>query len=193
MILFKHFVIIFYISFPFYREEIRQEIQSLKKQYQTEKKIKDEQLEKKMNKDSKGKNLKVEGDDNELIKNFIEEKEKYEKLKTKIPKKGASREDFTLSLLKKFRSKLDAIKQKHDEDENAEDKIDDTVVEKEIQGDDWLCHTLRFQDDAPILAKDASTKGDDWYDVYDPRNPLNKRKRKENNGNRSHSSNKRTR
>lgn len=165
----------------------------MKKQYQTEKKLKDEQLEKKMNKDSKGKNLKVDADDNELIKNFIEEKEKYEKLKTKIPKKGPSREDFTLSLLSKFRSKLDAIKQKREEEEKAEDEVDETVVEKEIQGDDWLCHTLRFQDDAPILAKDASTKGDDWYDVYDPRNPLNKRKRKENCSSRSHSSNKRTR
>ncbi|KAM7356547.1 spliceosome-associated protein CWC27 homolog [Cochliomyia hominivorax] len=170
------------------REEIRQEIQSLKKQYQTEKKIKDELLEKKLKKDSKDKHLKADVDDNELIKNFIEEKEKYEKLKTKIPKKGPSREDFTLSLLSKFRSKLDAIKQKKEDDEQNEDKIDDTIVEKEIQGDEWLCHTLRFQDETPILAKDASTKGDDWYDVYDPRNPLNKRKRKENSRSRSNNS-----
>ncbi|KNC27162.1 hypothetical protein FF38_13849 [Lucilia cuprina] len=170
------------------KEEIRQEIQSLKKQYQTDKKIKDEQLEKKMQKDTKRKV--VEGEDNELIKSFIEEKQKYEKLKTKIPKKGPSREDFTLSLLSKFRSKLDAIKQKREEDnEECEEKIDELEVEKEIQGDDWLCHTLKFQDDAPILAKDASTKGDDWYDVYDPRNPLNKRKRKElAGGSRSHGS-----
>lgn len=44
-------------------------------------------------------------------------------------------------------------------------------------GDDWLSHTLRFEDKAPVLAKDASTKKDDWYDAFDPRNPLNKRKR----------------
>lgn len=144
-------------------------------------------LEKKSNKDTKGKLDKTESDDNELIKNFIEEKEKYEKLKTKIPKKGSKdREDFTLSLLSKFRSKLDALKQKKETDqEEIVEKVDETVVEQEIKGDDWLCHTLKFQDEAPILAKDASTKGDDWYDAYDPRNPLNKRKRKEAGGSRS--------
>lgn len=168
-----------------YREEIRQEIQTLKKQYQTDKKIKNELLERNIQKESKDKSIKADVDNNELIKNFIEEKEKYEKLKIKIPKKGALREDFTLSLLSKFRTKLDGIKQKKDEQEQNDNKIDETIVEKEIQGDDWLCHTLRFQDDTPILAKDASTKGDDWYDVYDPRNPLNKRKRKESGGNRS--------
>lgn len=138
-----------------------------------------------MQKDSKGKPSKPDGEDNELIKSFIEEKEKYEQLKTKIPKKGPSREDFTLSLLSKFRSKLDAIKQKREEDNEDNLEGNDVDVEKEIQGDDWLCHTLRFQNDTPILAKDASTKGDDWYDVYDPRNPLNKRKRKETNDNRN--------
>lgn len=147
-----------------------------------------------MQKDSKEKAKKLEHDNNELIKSFIEEKEKYEGLKAKIPKKGTSREDFTLSLLSKFRSKLDALKQKREEDERddvdeASSKVDDNVVEKEIQGDDWLCHTLKFKEDVPVLAKDASTKGDDWYDVYDPRNPLNKRKRKEGVG-RSESQNK---
>lgn len=38
-------------------------------------------------------------------------------------------------------------------------------------------HTLRFEDKGAVLAKDASTKGDDWFDIYDPRNPINKRKR----------------
>ncbi|XP_061390225.1 spliceosome-associated protein CWC27 homolog [Musca vetustissima] len=176
------------------KEEIRQEIQSLKKQYQSEKRQKDEELEKKMQKDSKEKAKKMEHDNNELIKSFIEEKEKYESLKAKIPKKGASREDFTLSLLSKFRSKLDALKQKREDPEQEDievesDKVDDNVVEKEIQGDDWLCHTLKFKEEVPVLAKDASTKGDDWYDVYDPRNPLNKRKRKEANA-RSDSQNK---
>lgn len=170
------------------KEEIRQEIQSLKKEYQTDKKIKSEMLEKKANIDPKGKQAKTESDKNELIKNFIEEKEKYEKLKTKIPKKGSKdREDFTLSLLSKFRSKLDALKQKKETEPEdiVEIVVDETVVEQEIKGDDWLCHTLKFQDEAPILAKDASTKGDDWYDAYDPRNPLNKRKRKEAGGSRS--------
>lgn len=142
-----------------------------------------------MEKDAKEKAVKANHDNNELIKNFIEEKVKYETLKSKIPKKGSSREDFTLSLLSKFRSKLNALKQTQNEDEEddnieevetvPEANLDDSQVEKEIEGDDWLRHTLRFKESVPILAKDASTKNDDWYDVYDPRNPLNKRKRKE--------------
>jgi peptidyl-prolyl cis-trans isomerase SDCCAG10 len=38
---------------------------------------------------------------------------------------------------------------------------------------------LKFEDEAPVLAKDANTKGDDWFEIYDPRNPLNKRRREE--------------
>lgn len=42
-------------------------------------------------------------------------------------------------------------------------------------------HTLRFENMGGILAKDASTKRDDWYenDISNPQNPINKRKRGE--------------
>ena len=36
---------------------------------------------------------------------------------------------------------------------------------------------FQFESDGPVLAKDASTKDDDWFDIYDPRNPLNQRRR----------------
>lgn len=42
-----------------------------------------------------------------------------------------------------------------------------------------LSHKLKFQEDDPVLAKDANTKEDDWFEIYDPRNPLNKRRRGE--------------
>ena len=42
-----------------------------------------------------------------------------------------------------------------------------------------LEHTLKFEDETPIVARDANTKGDDWFEIYDPRNPLNKRRREE--------------
>ncbi|KAI9588760.1 spliceosome-associated protein CWC27 homolog [Glossina fuscipes] len=161
------------------KEEIRQEILSLKKQYQIEKKVKDGILEKKLTEEVKARNFKKEVEDNELIKNFIKEKEKYEIIKSNMPLKGVGREDFTLNLLTKFRSKLHSLKQQFPEEDIKLDKVDESAMEKEIQGDDWLKHMLKFQDDAPVLAKDASTKADDWYDAYDPRNPLNKRKRKE--------------
>lgn len=84
-----------------------------------------------------------------------------------------------MGLLSKFRTKLDNLKQKSgSEDCDPEPKeLDEKAVEQEIIGDDWLSHTLNFNSTAPVLAKDANSKGDDWYDAYDPRNPLNKRKR----------------
>lgn len=55
--------------------------------------------------------------------------------------------------------------------------------DEELNSDTWLTHTLRFEEQGEVLAKDASTKKDDWYsnDVNDPRNPINKRKRGEEN------------
>lgn len=40
---------------------------------------------------------------------------------------------------------------------------------------------MRFDATAAILAKDASTKKEDWYadDISNPQNPINKRKRGE--------------
>lgn len=46
--------------------------------------------------------------------------------------------------------------------------------------DSWLAHELKCQkeDEGPTLAKDANMRGEkDWYDIYDPRNPINIRRR----------------
>lgn len=42
-----------------------------------------------------------------------------------------------------------------------------------------MAHKLKFDENEAVLARDANTKGDDWYEVFDPRNPLNKRRREE--------------
>lgn len=52
------------------------------------------------------------------------------------------REQFTLSLLAKFRSKLDLLKQKQSESEESKKSLDDNIVEKEIQTDDWLAQMI---------------------------------------------------
>ncbi|TDG43980.1 hypothetical protein AWZ03_009615 [Drosophila navojoa] len=159
------------------KSKIREEIASLKRQYQMDKVIKDKQLSKESEKNAKKDDIKG-ANENQYIKDFIQTKEKYT-AKAKTTLKGQGREEFTLSLLSKFKSKLNNLKYKsNSEDDEKEPKdVDDNEVEKEISGDDWLAHSLNFNSNVPVLAKDASTKGDDWYDVYDPRNPLNKRKR----------------
>ncbi|XP_060808803.1 spliceosome-associated protein CWC27 homolog isoform X2 [Amyelois transitella] len=111
-------------------------------------------------------------EDNEMYKQYVEEQERYKKMKEKLPKKGTARENFTLELLAKFKNKLHAIKEKA---QTGETETKDE--EEDINTDNWLGHTLKFEDKGAVLAKDASTKGDDWFDIYDPRNPINKRKR----------------
>lgn len=96
--------------------------------------------------------------------------------------KNVCREQFTLELLKNFKSKLANIRSTEPEASTSEVPkkaiVDD---EEELNSDTWLSHTLRFEEQGEVLAKDASTKKDDWYsnDVNDPRNPINKRKRGE--------------
>ncbi|XP_072937536.1 spliceosome-associated protein CWC27 homolog isoform X3 [Epargyreus clarus] len=153
------------------RNRIRTEIKQLKKEM---KGAKEEKVtEQNETEDSKAKKME---EDNEMYKKYVEEQEKYKKMKEKIPRKGAAREDFTLQLLAKFKNKLHAIKEKSQLETNAEEKKDDKEDE-DLNNDDWLGHTLKFEDKGAVLAKDASTKGDDWFDIYDPRNPINKRKR----------------
>ena len=56
-------------------------------------------------------------------------------------------------------------------------KIATDKDDEDLQGDSWMHKELKFESDDPVLAKDANTKDDDWFDIYDPRNPLNKRRR----------------
>uniref|UniRef100_A0A0A1XA14 Spliceosome-associated protein CWC27 homolog n=1 Tax=Zeugodacus cucurbitae TaxID=28588 RepID=A0A0A1XA14_ZEUCU len=69
------------------RNEIRQEIQNLKKQYQTEKRQRENLGDKKTEKSKTDEVNANAAENNEFIKNFVDEKVKYSGLKTKIPKK----------------------------------------------------------------------------------------------------------
>lgn len=150
--------------------KIREEISKLKKDYQSDKK-KERQQEETVEKKKEVKN--------EVMKEFLSVQEQYSEKKKQVPKKGTSRENFTLQLLEKFKNKLHNIKDTAADEEEASGSREETNEEEDIKTDNWLSHRLQFEKNDPILAKDAATKDDDWYDVYDPRNPLNKRKRGE--------------
>ncbi|CAG9136926.1 unnamed protein product [Plutella xylostella] len=155
-------------------DRIKNEIKMLKKEMKSSKEEKDTKEQEQ--EESSSKSI----DNNEMYKQFVDEQEKYKKLKENIPKKGAARESFTLELLAKFKNKLSAIKEKtQTEDDGPKEATPAADDDDDVNGDDWLGHKLRFEDRQPVLAKDASTKGDDWFDIYDPRNPINKRKREE--------------
>ncbi|XP_020281503.1 peptidyl-prolyl cis-trans isomerase CWC27 homolog [Pseudomyrmex gracilis] len=152
-------------------EEIRKEIRELKRDVQNEKKAKEaekkQQAEKEENKKSG------------LMKEFIETQEKYKAKNTNLPKKGKTREDFTMDLLNKFKSKLQTARSQTKESADSKKTSEDDNEEDDPHDDSWMAHALHCEEKAPVLAKDASTKNDDWFEIYDPRNPLNKRRRGE--------------
>ena len=148
------------------REDIRREIRQLQKDLR---KPKPDKVNSKDEAKDGARVLTEEEKSNDMLREFHEEQEKAKKAKV-VPKKGSSaREAQTLAMLEKFQQKLHGIaaEQKHDEEDD----------EDNIEGDSWMSNPLKFQNDDPILAKDANTKDDDWFDIYDPRNPLNKRRR----------------
>uniref|UniRef100_A0A6P7GAM0 Spliceosome-associated protein CWC27 homolog n=1 Tax=Diabrotica virgifera virgifera TaxID=50390 RepID=A0A6P7GAM0_DIAVI len=113
----------------------------------------------------------------EVVREYKEEYNTYKVRKEKLPKKGSDREKFTLALLDKFKKKLHTAKEK--EQNKDEEKPEENEEDDERS---WLSHNLKFEDDTPILAKDANTKDDDWFEIYDPRHPLAKRRRGEGDG-----------
>ncbi|XP_011865776.1 PREDICTED: peptidyl-prolyl cis-trans isomerase CWC27 homolog [Vollenhovia emeryi] len=157
-------------------EAIRKEIRDLKRSVQNEKKAKEmdrkQQTEKEENK-------------SEIMKEYMETQEKYKKAKEKLPKKGKTREDFTMELFKQFKSKLQTAKEHTKDNTTSSDKkTSEDTEDDDPQDESWLTHALHCEEKVPVLAKDASTKNDDWFEIYDPRNPLNKRRR----GEKSHKS-----
>merc|ERR1711909_132344 len=146
------------------KEEIQKELKALTKELKPKKKKEHETgsvVEEKVTEKERG---------NDMLLEFHREQKKY-KEKLPVVKKKESREEETLKMLAKFKQKLSGLKV-DDEKEKVEDEDDEELV-----GDDWMKNTLRFESNDPVLAKDASTKDDDWFDIYDPRNPLNKRRR----------------
>ncbi|XP_014210221.1 peptidyl-prolyl cis-trans isomerase CWC27 homolog [Copidosoma floridanum] len=153
--------------------EIKKEIRDLKRGMRDDKNKKLEEEKQKVEEEKK-KEVK-----SELIKEYHQTQEKYKEEHKKIPKKGATREDFTLSLLNKFKNKIISVKEHQMDGEVTVPKKSEKADDEEDDPDDmsWIVQPLRCEEKAPVLAKDASSKGDDWFEIYDPRNPINKRRR----------------
>lgn len=131
---------------------------------------------------------------NDMMRALVSERKEMvkERKNKQIFKKGGGRESETLALLAGFSSKLGDV-DSEDEDTAKEriEKLKQKKKEKESKGataieegeessddENWMGYRLNF-DEGPITAKDANMKGDDWYDIYDPRNPLNQRRLEE--------------
>ncbi|KAJ1524240.1 hypothetical protein ONE63_010756 [Megalurothrips usitatus] len=152
-------------------EDIRKEIDDLKKTYREDKKKIKHDHEPSGKQSSSKPNTSAE--DNPLVAAHEEEMKKF-KSKANFPKKGASRESFTLDLLNKFRNKLHAAKEKSQEEG---EEVEDNPSDEDDTSDKWLAHKLHFKSEDPVLARDANTKDDDWYEIHDPRSKINQQKR----------------
>lgn len=91
------------------------EIAKVKREYQENKLVKD------VAKVEETKNIKEKS---ETFKAYKEEYDKYKDKKEALPKKGKTREDFTLTMLAKFKKKLESVKEKVDESGETETKED---------------------------------------------------------------------
>ncbi|XP_004623107.2 peptidyl-prolyl cis-trans isomerase CWC27 homolog [Octodon degus] len=146
-------------------EELRKEARQLKRELLA---AKQKKLENAANAEKKNEEEEAALDD--AVAEYRREKQKYESLRKQQAKKGTSREDQTLALLNQFKSKLtQAIAETPEND----------IAEAEVEDDEgWMSHVLQFEDKSRKV-KDASMQDSDTFEIYDPRNPVNKRRREE--------------
>ncbi|XP_037340294.1 spliceosome-associated protein CWC27 homolog [Pungitius pungitius] len=148
-------------------DELRKESRQLKKELQAIKQRKEEGPKPPAEEDQEA----DEKPPNEAVAEYLEGRKKYEEQRKQKLKKGSTREQQTLALLNQFKSKLSsAITEEAPED----------AVEELAEDDDkgWMGHVLQF-DEQSRKVKDAAAPDEDTFEIYDPRNPVNKRRREE--------------
>lgn len=147
-------------------EELRKEARQIKRELLAAKQKKVENAAKQAGKTSEEEEAALGG----AVAEYRREKQKYEALRKQQAKKGTSREDQTLALLNQFKSKLTQA---------IAETPEDNVSEMEVEDDEgWMSHVLQFEDKSRKV-KDASMQDSDTFEIYDPRNPVTKRRREE--------------
>ncbi|CAD5111989.1 DgyrCDS1243 [Dimorphilus gyrociliatus] len=106
----------------------------------------------------------------DVVKEYRQKRQKQRE-ERQFVKKGSDREKETMKMLSKFQNKLESVKKMKTllgpvEEDNEEDEFQ------------WMTHTLSFEEHNRKVI-DANVKELDRYELYDPRNPLNVRRRKE--------------
>ncbi|NP_001086199.1 spliceosome-associated protein CWC27 homolog [Xenopus laevis] len=147
-------------------EELRREARQLKRELKAAKEKKENNI-----KESETAKEAENTVANSALEEYLKEKEKYEEVRKKNTNKGVSREQQTLALLDRFKSKLTQAITEPPKEEEASD-----VDEENDKG--WLSHVLQFEEKSGKV-KDANMQDEDTFEIYDPRNPVNKRRREE--------------
>lgn len=147
-------------------EELRKEARQLKRELLAAKLKKTDVLRE----ETESKVAETEPPPSSALTDYLNERKKYEEIRRQKPKKGPTREEQTLALLDRFKSKLTkAISETPEED----------VVQPEGEDDEgWMSHVLQFEEQTRKV-KDANIQDEDTFEIHDPRNPVNKRRREE--------------
>ncbi|XP_071799833.1 spliceosome-associated protein CWC27 homolog [Asterias amurensis] len=169
------------------RDELRKESDQLKKELRASKKRNNddpsnEEIKKPTGSDQEEEE-KSKGTEqtNDMLSEFRQQKKKFRQMK-KNQVLGDNREQQTLAILAKFQNRLhQAIEEEGDTKESnngqeGENKVEDETAD--VIGTSWMAHTLQFETHANLV-KDANIKDADTYSIFDPRNPINKRRRDE--------------
>ncbi|XP_068727986.1 spliceosome-associated protein CWC27 homolog [Montipora capricornis] len=137
------------------------------------KRLKREMMETKRKKDNEGKKH-SESKESDVLAAFHAEQVTYlEKKKAAQKRKGEGRDEQNLALLASFQAKLEQSPEEDEEDDGKE-----KLQKEDEEGDDtgWMFHTLSCENELK-RARDAFIEDEDTFEIYDPRNPINKRRR----------------
>ncbi|CAN8023085.1 unnamed protein product [Ixodes persulcatus] len=153
--------------------EIRKEFRQLKREMRAQEEARQEKAAKGDGQEDEDSETEEERR-NALFKAYRDEQRLYaEKKKTQL-KKGSEREQQTLAALAKFQAKLKEVQER----EPASPEKEGEGEEEEEGSDRWLAHALHFEEQGPVLARDAANVNpEEAYDISDPRNAMNQRRR----------------
>lgn len=97
-----------------------------------------------------------------------------EKKKTSQKRKGQGRDEQNLTLLADFQAKLFQSVEEEEEEQEEDNENENENEERDDTG--WMFHSLKCEPELK-RAKDASIEDEDTFEIFDPRNPINKRRR----------------
>uniref|UniRef100_A0A8C2INN8 Spliceosome-associated protein CWC27 homolog n=1 Tax=Cyprinus carpio TaxID=7962 RepID=A0A8C2INN8_CYPCA len=149
-------------------DELRKEARQLKKELLAIKQRKEDGVKKEEDV-SEGDSKPI----SEAVTEYLESRKKYEDKRKQKLKKGSGRESQTLALLERFKSKLSSAIS-----ESPSIPMEDVEELGEDDDKGWMAHVLNF-DEQNRKVKDANMQDGDTFEIYDPRNPVNKRRREE--------------
>ncbi|XP_077560979.1 spliceosome-associated protein CWC27 homolog [Haemaphysalis longicornis] len=116
------------------------------------------------------------GEGNELMQAYRREQQLYAEKQKKVLPKGALRQQQALEALARFQAKMAEHQSAHKE---GDKEGGEEGGEEEDDEEHWLAHQLHFEEQGPVLAKDASAvDAEEAYSIDDPRNAMNQRRRK---------------